>query len=186
MSNPHAAPKAMRTRRIQTIGRVMAPACTILAIALVGFMLFYWAVVPSERLLADARLAGLSFGDIGLGTRILACAVSMLPLGVLVWGLMQARHAFRSFSTGSLFGMDAVRGLRGLGLALLVSAVAKPFCGAALSVILSWNGAPGTRTLAFSLDSSSLIEIVFAALTMLIAWILSEAAAIADENTQFV
>ncbi|WP_454813631.1 DUF2975 domain-containing protein [Labrys neptuniae] len=186
MSTTHAISRMERTRRIRVTGRYMAPFCAILAIVLVGLMLLYWAVMPSERLLADARLAAPGYGDLSLATRILACMVSMAPLGALVWGLMQARRTFRSFSTGSLFEADAIQGLRGLALALLVSAAARPFCGAALSVILSWNGLPGTRTLAISLDSSMLIEIVFAALVMVIAWILSEAAAIADENAQFV
>lgn len=177
---------AARSRRARKLSSGMAVLCAVIAPLLVFAMAFYWFATPSSVVLANAGLDAGAMREIGYGTRSLACAVSMLPLLVLAWGLMEARRCLLAFAAGRFFSIEAVNGLWRFSLALLVSALLKPVAGAALSVILSWNNGPGARTLTLSFSSDTLLALVIAGTIAVISWVLSEAVAIAAENAQFV
>jgi hypothetical protein len=177
---------AGRIKRIRALSGAMAGLCLFAAVALPAAMLFYWFATPAEALLVDARLPYVSPAAIGPGIRLWAGAIALTPVLVLVWGLAQARRCFQAFMAGRFFTIEAIGGLRGFSLALLASALLQPFAGAVLSVLLSWSGPPGTKALAFNVGSDTLIALLFAGTVAVIAWVMTEAIAIADENSQFI
>lgn len=71
-------------------------------------------------------------------------------------------------------------------LGVAASAVLKPLAGAALAVLLSWNGPDGAKTLVLAVGSDTLISLLFAGIVAVFAWIMAEAVEISDENDQFV
>jgi hypothetical protein len=62
----------------------------------------------------------------------------------------------------------------------------KPVAGAALSILLSWQTYATGKTLVVNFGSDALLALLFAGLIAVIAWVMAEAMAIADENAQFV
>lgn len=176
----------IRLTRIRILSRVMAMACLATAVLLSAAMAAYWAVTPTPTLFSHAGLPTFPTHDIDIVTRIFAFAIAMIPLGALIWGLLSARHCFAAFARGEVFAPAPIRQLRLLAIGVAASALLKPFAGAALSVLLSMRGTAGMKTLAFNIGSDTLIALIFAGTVAVIAWVMSEALAIAEENQQFV
>ena len=71
-------------------------------------------------------------------------------------------------------------------LALPSTVALSPICApawSALSVLLTWNG---QKALAISVSSDTLLLLLLGAVMTLLGWALGEAAALAEENAQFV
>jgi len=185
-SDPVRVTSVVRVRRIRRLSGAMVFLCQSMPLLLVGGLLFYWFATPAVKLLLSAGLSPVAADTIGSGTRLAGFAISMVPLSVLIWGLLQAQRCFRAFAAARFLTAEPVAGLRGFALGLLISSLVNPFATAALSVLLSWRGPPGTRTLTFNVGSDTLLLILFAGTIAVIAWVLAEAVAIAEENAQFV
>jgi len=175
-----------RMDRIRSLSRIMAIGCLATSILLPAAMLFYWIATPTQTLLDQAGLPGVAPVGIGFSARAVAFVVSMAPLGALVYGLLNARHCFTAFAAGHIFSIGTIGRLRAFSIAVAVAALLKPFVGAVLSVVLSWNEAPGTRTLALTVGSDTLIALIFSGTVAVIAWVMTEAIAISEENKQFI
>lgn len=176
----------IRLKRVRVLSRVMAAACLATAALLSAAMAVYWAITPTPALFSHAGLPNFPTHDIDIATRVVAFIIAMIPLGALACGLLCARQCFSAFARGEVFAPAPIRQLRLLAIAVAVSALLKPFTGAALSVLLSMRGTAGMKTLAFNIGSDTLIALIFAGTVAVIAWVMSEALAIADENQQFV
>lgn len=189
MSTPNSPDPSMRSgrlERVRSLSRLMGALCVVAGAALVAVTLYYWAVTPSPEMLANAQLANAAPREFGGATRTFAFVISMVPLAALIWGLIQARRCFQAFADGHFFSLEAVGGLKRFALAVFASALLQPIAAAALSLLLSWGGSAGTRTLALSISSDTLFALFFAGTMTVIAWVMAEAAAIADEHAQIV
>ena len=112
--------------------------------------------------------------------------LSMIPVAVLVYGLINARRCFAGFAAGEFFSLAAADRLRNFAIAVAASSLLEPLSGGALSVLLSINGLSGPRTLRLEIGSETLIMMIFAGTVAIIAWLMAEAAGLAEENEQFV
>lgn len=188
MSAPaqHDGPRATRLRRVRRLSGVMATTSAAVASLLGVAMLLYWCLTPADVLFRHAGLVIPPPTDIGFPTRLVAVAVSMIPLGALIAGLLSARRCFGCFATGRIFSSDAARSLRGFALGIGASALLKPVAGAALSLLLSALSPAPTRSLVLNIGSDTLLSLLFAAMVAIIAGVLVEAADVAAENDQFV
>ncbi len=175
-----------RAHRLRSVSRWMAHACLLASALCAVALAIYWFAAPQADLLAAAQISFPALREVSFETRIAALAISMVPLAVLIWGLLNVRRCFVLFSQGRIFTAEVVDGFRRFSLALLMSALLKPFAGAALTALLSWGGPTGTRMVAIHLGSDTLFSLLFAGAMMVVVWVMSEAIAIADENAQFV
>ncbi|MEM9029723.1 MAG: DUF2975 domain-containing protein [Pseudomonadota bacterium] len=182
----HGLRASGRAGKVRAVSRVMAMSCLVLSVVIVAAVAGYWLFAPWANIFAAAGLADASRYPVAESTRVIGLGLSLLPVAIIVWGLMQARTCFRAFAAGDVFSAAAAEGLRGFSVGVLVSSLLSPFVKAALTVLLTWNGAPGTRTLAFSLGSDTIIAVFFGATVLVMAWVMSEAVAMADENKQIV
>ena len=146
----------------------------------------YWMVSSDETIHLDARLPGIAIYPIGWDIRLASLAISALPLACLIWGLLRVRRCFEAFAEGRFFTLDNVHGLRDLAIAVFASTLLKPFAGAALSILLSWRTYATGKSLVVALGSDALLALLFAGLIAVIAWLIAEAIALADENAQFI
>ena len=179
--------RALRLARIRRLSRILAMACTATSILLKVALLVYWTVTPTPALLSAQAVVSRGYTiELGFTIRALAFLISMVPLGALIYGLMQARHCFAAFAAGRIFSAESSGRLRNFAMAIIVSALLKPLAGAALSVLLSWHGSPGTKSLVFNIGSDTVLGLIFGGTVALIAWVMREAMTIADENAQFV
>ena len=179
-----SAPK--RQARIRRLGRWMARICLVTSLLLVTSMLAYWVLTPSADLYDAAGLPHERGGTIGVSIRLFGFTLAMLPLAVLAYGLENARRCFAGFADGRFFSLQADARLRRFAIAAGMSALLQPIAETALSLLLSINGLPGSRTLRLEIGSETLIMIVFAGTVAVIAWLMAEAAMMAEEHEQFV
>lgn len=172
--------------RIVRLSSLMSKLCLAVALVLTGGLVVYWLVTPTEAVFQHAGIPGFPVGEIGIGVRVAAILVSAVPLGCLIWGLLQAGRCFDAFAAGNFFTLEPARRLRAFAIAILLSTILKPVAGAALSVLLSGAGRAGGRTLVLTVGSDTLMALVFAGLIAVIAWVMAQACTLADENAQFV
>ena len=77
-------------------------------------------------------------------------------------------------------------GLRKFALGLLASALLQPFSAAALSVLLSSDAPAGQHRLTLGFGSDTMLALLAAGIVSVVAWVLAEASALAEENAQFI
>jgi len=175
-----------RFQRIRILSRMLAYLCVGISIVLAAGLVAYWVVSTDEVIHLDARLPGIAVHPIGWGIRLASMAISALPLACLIWGLLRVRRCFEAFGQGRFFTLENIHGLRDFAVAVFASTLLKPVVGAALSILLSWQTYATGKTLVVNFGSDALLALLFAGLIAVIAWVMAEAVAIADENAQFV
>lgn len=174
-----------RTRRAS---RMLSVACLLLVILLPAALVVHWVVADSRELaMRGANLApGLLQGELSGWQRVWGCVFSLIPLLLLMRGVWEARSCFRQFAAGAVFTAQAVRCLRRFSGWAFASAFATVIAGSAVSVVLTWHHAPGTRQLAISFGSDQLLMLFFAAMVWVMAGIIGQGQQLAEENAAFV
>ncbi|NPU11090.1 DUF2975 domain-containing protein [Bradyrhizobium sp. 83002] len=180
------AARHRRSHRIRRLSQLMAAGCLVTSGLLATAMVLYWALTPTPTLFSHAGIPNAPATEISLSTRAFAFGIAMVPLGTLIWGLLSGRRCFNAFAAGRIFSRDSIQQLKAFATAVAASALLKPLAGAALSVVLSLPQPTGSKTLALSMGSDTLIALIFAGTVAVIAWVMTEALEIADENKQFV
>lgn len=187
MTTPRPAkPDAVRRRRIAALSQVTRVAALIIAAALPLLGLAWWGLAPAETLAGAAMVPATWVAEFGLGQRLLATLLALLPVLPLSWGLLRLATALDAFRQGQQFGLVAARGMRDFAVGVFACTLLKLVSGALLSVVLSWNAPSGQKQLAISISSDMLLMLLVGAVLTLVGWALAEAAALAEENAQFI
>jgi hypothetical protein len=175
-----------RAERIRRLSKIMSGLYLATSVILTAGTLYYWFATPPADILSAAGLPQTGAENLGFLTRFLAFLVSMMPLAALIWGLRQAQLCFKGFANQQFFTSTTVGRLRAFAMAVFVSTLLQPFAYTALSLILSWVNPVGQRALSIGVSSDMWLGLLFAGTIIVIAWVMTEAIAIADENAQFV
>ncbi len=99
---------------------------------------------------------------------------------------LEVDSALEAFRQGRPFGLVAATGMRDFAIGVFACTLLKLVSGALMSVVLSWNAPSGQKQLAISVSSDMLLMLLVGAVLTLVGWALTEAAAIAEENAQFI
>lgn len=179
-------PDDARRKRIATLSQVTRVAALVIAVALplAGFV--YWGFAPAEALATAAAIPVAWVADFGLGQRVLVTALALLSVLPLSWGLWRLTTALEAFRQGRPFALAAAKGMRDFAIGVFVCTLLKLVSGTLLSVALSWNAPAGQKQLAVSVSSDMLLMLLVGAVLTLVGWALAEAAALAEENAQFI
>ncbi|WP_404406294.1 DUF2975 domain-containing protein [Pelagibacterium halotolerans] len=182
MTAPITAPLSRSARTSISALRLMA-LLTILALP-VG-MAYFWFALDGAELKGILHMPATA-DPVGTFERGAGFALSMIPGGVLIFGLVRLRACLAAFLSGAIFSSTASAGLRDFAIGIGASALARPFVSALLSVVLSWSAPPGQRMIVFSISSDTILFVLFAGTIAAAAWVMQQAARIAEENAQFV
>jgi len=187
-SSDHSQAAAPRERfqHIRILSRILVYLCIGISIVLAAGLVAYWVVSTDDTIHLDARLPGIAVHPIEWDIRLASMVISALPLACLIWGLLRVRRCFEAFGQGRFFTLENIHGLRDFAIAVFASTLLKPVAGAALSILLSWQTYATGKSLVVNFGSDALLALLFAGLIAVIAWVMAEAMAIADENAQFV
>ncbi len=118
------------------------------------------------------------------GMKIIAIATALLHLLPMSWGLLRLRVCLAQFAAGRPFAAEGIAGLRDFALGTGVSALAKPVAGMLFMLALGWNSGP--KQIVIEISSDVMILALFAGVVASLAWAMEKAAALAEENSQFI
>ena len=173
--------------RIQRVSRWLALLCLVPIVSLPIIPLAYWGLETPDRLAEPAQLAvGAIQAPIEIWQRVIGATLSLLPVGMLVAGLLQARRCFLLFAAGQIFVSETTRCLRRFAGWVAASVAAGILTSSILSVLLTINNPPGMRQLAVGVGSNELFTLSFAAMVWLMAAVIAHGQALAEENASFV
>jgi hypothetical protein len=188
---PHAGPQAeaieVPLRRVRRIGAAMVWACRGLTLVMPLAWLAFWFWAGPESLAAQAHLSASSL-MVPLQTwqRVASALVMALPLGLLLMGIGQARRCFGLFAQGEVFSSQTTSLLRRFAGWVAAAALAAILASTMVSVLLTVTHPPGMRQLAIGVGSNHVFTLFFAATVWLMAAVIGEGQALAEENRGFV
>ena len=176
---------AISTRTALVFNSLAIVAASLAALLPVG-ILAYWLLAKSIGIAQSSGLPQSIVGSPDLSQRLYATVLSLPACLPLSWGLLRLRVCFTEFGRGLPFSRAGIAGLRDFAVGTGLSAVGKIVSTALLSAFLSWSQPAGQRLLVINVGSDTLLLVVFAAVITAVSWAMSQAAAIAEENSQFV
>lgn len=146
----------------------------------------YWLFIDPTEVRNMVGLAPDVLPDITIGQRIAAAIVALLTTLPLAWGFARLRICLRSFASGRPFASEGIAGLRDFATGGMLAALAQLLSHTLMWLVLTWTAAEGHRKLVISIDSDMLLLAMFAGTIAALAWAMEKAAAIAEENSQFI
>ena len=191
MTLPACAPALIspdqNTIRLKRLSILLSWVCLVLITALPILFIWFWAAASPAELAERVNLPGhLVQGPIKLWQRVAGGCVSMLPLGLLMAGLWQARKCLRLFAAGSIFTLPAVMALKRFAALATASFALSFLASTALSGLITLNNAPGTRQLVIGISTEQAVALFFAGLMWVMAAVMAQGLHLAEENANFV
>jgi Protein of unknown function (DUF2975) len=174
-------------KRIARISSVLAMSCSLLMLVLPIAVLAYWVLADGAELAMRANLpSGAVQGPLLLWQRLGGALITEIPLALLLIGLWQARKCFKLFAAGQVFTAHAVLCLRRFAGWVVISVLAGIVATAAISALLTLNNPPGMRHLAIGVGSDQIFTMFFAGMVWLMAAVIGQGHALAEENASLV
>ncbi len=112
---------------------------------------------------------------LSLSTRVTAFFVTMIPCGILMYGLRRLIILFGNYEKGQFFNMDNVSQYKKLSYSLFGWVLGSLIFGALISVTLSIHNPVGHRMLAVSLTSTDIIALVAGSIVIILARVMRQA-----------
>ena len=182
-----AATENRHPLRIRRISRALAHACLALIIALPLAVIGYWLIADAAQLAVRAQLPVLAIqAPLQDWQRAAGALITLLPVTLLLIGLWHARQCFRLFAAREVFNAGAVRCLQRFAGWVMASVAAGMVAATAISVVLTLNNPPGMRHLAISIGTDQIFTLFFAGMVWLMAAVIGQGQALAEENATFV
>ena len=177
-----------RVRKIsRTLSATTAVVMVVVTLAVAGAWIF--PVLTGITLVPRVGAFKYFFAD--PSARFVAFAMIMVLLGIFLFALEQARRLFGEFAAGEILTLRAAVRLQWISYAVIVGAIARPLAQIVLRTAFEASASavlPSPLLVVISLrDVLSYLAFLLAGLLLLaIAWVLAEAARIADDHRQIV
>lgn len=180
-------PAFANSDRLRRFSNAMVIVTSIGMVVIAVAMCLVFFVPEWTRNLLLARL-GEAGRDLTLtpGRVAAGAAVTAVPVGVLLFGLWQARALFADFAAGRVFTPSSVRRLRNFAACVMAQAALGPLSSTALLIAFTLSNPPGSRQLGIALSTNDYVALIVGGVLLAVAWVMAEAARIADENASFV
>lgn len=176
-----------RLARITTVSQKIATACGIFMVLLpAGLAVYVFGFF--ELLSYHPHIAPMDIPEDGLSpiARIALYAAMLVGTTPALYSLSKLRHLFSGYASGTVFSVEAANHLKAVAIALLAMVIVRPISGMLISLAISIDLPPGGRALVITFGSTELWIGLAGAMVLVTAWIMGEAAELADENKSFV
>jgi hypothetical protein len=174
-------------QRIRRLSGALVLVCWALVVLLPLAWLWYWISDDAAQLALQAHLpAGVIQPGLPAWQRVAAALVNAVPLACVLFGVWQVKQCFAAFALGRVFTAHATAHLRRFAGWVAAAALAAIVTVPVISVLLTLHNAPGSRQLVLALSSDHVFTLFFAAVVWLMADIMSQGQALAEENESFV
>jgi hypothetical protein len=116
----------------------------------------------------------------------LGALVSLLPLSLGIYSMVQVWFLFGGYAQGHIFTVIASMRLRRMAWATIGAAAAQVVARTAHVLLLTMNNPPGKKVLSVGISSTDYSFLIFGVMLLGIAWVMVEATRLAQENAEFV
>lgn len=182
-ASSNSMPRAARIRRFC---RILGWAALAAGFGLPALTAAHWLSGSAESIAMGAGVPLQSLGSFELPQRLLALLASTPSLLVLFWAMWRIRACLAEFAAGRFFTTSAINGLRDFAIGMAATALLSPVVNLLENLVLTWNAPEGQRQLVIALSSDMVLALVFSGTIAVVCWVMGEAAALAEENAQFV
>jgi hypothetical protein len=172
-------------KRLRRMAMVVRALILFGAIALVTTLAWVW-IVPGHAHAQVKEAAGVDIDQMALHTQVIGGLWTLVPVGVILLGLQRLWALFGEYAFGRVFSQRALVSLRGFARCVLATGIVSPLYGGVLSIIVTFDRAPGTRQLNLALSSNDYAMILIGAVLLAISSVMAEAARVAEDNAGFV
>lgn len=176
-----------RLARITTVSRKISAACGIFMVLLpAGLAIYVFGFF--ELLSYHPHIAPMDIPKDGLSRLAQTALYAALLIGIApaLFALSQLRLLFSGYANGAVFTVAAAKHLKAVASALIVMVLIRPVSGMLISLAISIDLPPGGRALVITFGSTEVWIGLAGAMVLVTAWIMGEAAALAEENKSFV
>lgn len=172
--------------RLQRMSRWMRALIAAGAVALVAAIGWIWFGDPSliERRMRE--LAGMPVLDLPTAVRPGLMLLSALGVALCLFILAQAWQLFGAYGRGQVFGPAAIVPVRRIAWALLAAAALRPLSDTLGILLLTWHNPPGQRRLVLGVSWEDYLCLLFGGLLIAMAWAMTEASRLEQDNAGFV
>ncbi len=171
--------------RLRRLAAVVRALIVLGAVFLVAGTAWVW-VVPGHAQNQVKAAAGVDVDVLSLHTQVIGGLWTLLPVGIALLGLQRLWRLFGEYAQARVFSHRALVSLRGFARCVLATGAVTPVYGAVLSVIVTYDRAPGTRQLNLWFSSNDYAMLLIGAVLLAIATVMAEAARVAEDNAGFV
>lgn len=173
------------------MSRFLSPATLVVIIAIFPAALLPWIFPESLALMRSAQHAGLNLGtgDLSwfvLPLRLLAAGITLIGVGLVVYGLIGIRQMFQACAAGEIFSVGSVSGFRQFAFATLLGAIWSPIEHTALTALLTGTNPHVPGAIQISFGRNDIESIGLALIFFLVAWILAEGRKTQEEMESFL
>ena len=180
-------PPIANSARLRRFSNAMVIVTSIGMVLIAVAMILVFVIPDWTRNLLMARLgeAGRNL-TLTPGRLAVGAAITAIPVGVLLFGLWQARALFADFAVGRIFTLASARRLRDFAACMMAQAILGPISSTALLLAFTFDNPPGSRQLSIGLSVNDYVALIIGGVLLAVAWVMAEATRIADEHASFV
>ena len=126
---------------------------------------------------------GVSFeqGRLDGGLRFTGLLISLIPGGVMMFGLWQLAQLFSRFAALEFYTSQTSRHIRRFAASVAGAGILMPVSGVLLSLATSIGNAPGKRVISLTAGDSELTAIFLGCVMYVIAWVMERGRQLLDE-----
>jgi len=176
MSNPHSMQK------IQVISRRYLWLINTLIVVAPMFTLLFWLMLNELPVGLLDGLPHMPQRPLSATALALGFAVSLILLGIILYGLLTLRSLFQLYEKSIVFSQENVQYIRKFGYTLIAWVIGKAIFIPLISVVITYSNPPGERAVTFSFGAGDLAILVIGGVIIVISWIMNEGRAIESEH----
>ena len=171
--------------KIKKLSSLIRGGTTLLMAALVLSDIVFWVFINSinqQFLTVNSKPVPLASGELSVPLMLVGFLVSLLPLSVLLYGLLNLRRLFSDYSRGEIFAPGHLLLFRKMAKSIAFCVFFSVIYESAKSVLFSLGNPPGQRVLEIGFSSDKVFVLLFCGIIWVIAWIMDEGYRLSEEN----
>jgi len=149
------------------------------------YYVIYWSFInhlPKTLITVNTLPTPLVPNELSMTLQVLGFIACLFPLSALTYGLINVRRLFSYYKEGVIFSLEHVNIFKHIAKALILWVVLSILYNSAKSVLFSIGNPPGHVLLTVGVTSAELTTLIVGVVMFVIAWVMDEGRALAEEQ----
>lgn len=173
-------------QHIQRVSRNYVVLFNVLLVTIPVGSVLYWIFFNHLPVGFHADLPIVPTDALSTLQRALGALVSVLPVGVALYGLLTLKGLFRLYADAVIFSSKNVRYLHRLGYTFVAWVIANTLFTPLISLVITAANREGERVLVVQFGIVELLTLIVGGIILVIAWVVNIGRDLEDEQTYTV